>query len=233
MQYTKPKSRRFTQPWLVLLALVAVAFVMAVVSSFENGEFAWRGLAGNLSTELIGAIITYGIIDRMIKASADNRELKKRLIRRLENPDTGVTWETLAELRDHGWLQDGSFYGWFLQRANLEGAYLRDWQTNGLGLYRSNLTGAKIEVEQLVVMNDLRRTVMPDGQLYDGRYCLVGDLTWARTQYSLDVNVATPQQMADYYEVSLERYLEGQRWAKENLPKYNIDLPKYLKRSEG
>ncbi len=53
-------------------------------------------------------------------------------------------------------------------------------------------------------MNDLRRTVMTDGKLYDGRYCLVGDLNWAFTRYGIDVNKATLEQMAAYYDVSLE-----------------------------
>jgi hypothetical protein len=228
MRSDHSKPRRFSSSNRILLALIVVAFIFAFVSGFENGQFEWRGLIGNLGSELIGAVITYAIIERIVHASADNAEMKPQLIRRLENPDSGAAITAVQELLARGWLQDGSLYGWFLKRANLQKADLRHANTNELGLYRCNLTDALIREEQLAVMSDLRRTIMPDGQQYDGRYCLKGDLNWALTNYGIDVNIATPQQMADYYNVPLERYLEGQKWAKANLERLGRDIPPYL-----
>ncbi|MBK8032208.1 MAG: hypothetical protein IPK17_22565 [Chloroflexi bacterium] len=150
------------------------------------------------------------------------------MIQRLENRDASITWQALYELEDNGFLQDDSLYGWFLQHAQFEGANLSKLKANGLGCIAVTSRLRKIDVEQLVVMSDLRRTIMPDGKLYDGRYCLVGDLNWALTRYGIDVNKATPEQMAAYYDVSLEAYLDGQRWAKANLAQYGVNVPEYL-----
>jgi uncharacterized protein YjbI with pentapeptide repeats len=232
MRQSPYKSGRFSTSNRILLALIVVAFIFALISGFEDGQFQWRGLVGNLASELIGAVITYAIIERIVHASADNADTKRQLIRKLENPHAGAAITAVQELYARGWLQDGSLYGWFLKRANLEKADLRKANTNELGLYRCNLTDALINENQLAVMSDLRRTIMPDGQPYDGRYCLKGDLNWARTNYGIDVNEATPQQMADYYNVPLERYLEGQKWAKANLERLGRDIPLYLQRKE-
>lgn len=230
MQVTTPKNNHNQSANRIMVALVAVALVMAFFSSRDDaGNLDFKSLGVNLATELIGAVITYFIIDRIVKITVDNSELKPQMIRRLENPERGVTWQALQDLEAKGWLQDGSLYGWFLQRVNFERADLRRVSTNGLGLYRCNLQDAKIEVEQLVVMTDLRRTTMPNGRLYDGRYCLNGDLNWALTHYGIDVNRASHEELAGYYEVSVEEYLEGQRWAKDNLAGYGVPVPDYLK----
>ena len=55
---------------------------------------------------------------------------------------------------------------------------------------------------------------MPDGNLYDGRFNLDGDFFLADRDR---VNINDPDQMAGFYNVSLEVYLSGQEWAKENL----------------
>ncbi len=234
MQFTDSKHQRrnFANPIMGVLLIVAV--VMGLVSSLdEQGQFDIRTLGMNLATELIGAVITYYIIDRIVKNSIDNSELKPQMIRRLENPDPGITWQALKDLEAKGWLQDGSLYGWFLRRANFKNADLLAMDTNGLGMYRCNLEGAKIEEEQLAVMTDLRRTIMPDGKLYDGRYCLIGDLAWAQDRYGIDVNTATHDEMAAFYEVPVETYLEGQRWAKANLESLGVTAPDYLRKLDA
>ncbi|MEO0562266.1 MAG: hypothetical protein AAF125_09130 [Chloroflexota bacterium] len=79
-------------------------------------------------------------------------------------------------------------------------------------------------------MTDLRLTIMPDGEVYDGRYCLRGDIDWARKHYDLDFVSASPQEMADYYHISLKRFMVGQKWAYKHLPKYGVMRPSYLER---
>jgi hypothetical protein len=52
--------------------------------------------------------------------------------------------------------------------------------------------------------------IMPDGGTYDGRYNLKGDLEFARWG---QVDIDDPVEMAEFFGVSLEDYLEGQRAA--------------------
>lgn len=232
MQYNKPTNRSSQYNRKILLAIVIVSLVMGVISAWDwdKGIFEWRGLLSNLSVGLVGSVITYFLIDKLISKNEDDEVLKIRLIRELENPDSGIVTRAAQELRTYGWLTDGSLFGWFLQRANFEGVKLKDADLRGLGLYRCNLTRAAIEERQLCQLNDLRFTIMPDGQLYDGRYCLKGDIDWALSRYDLDFEVITLDEMAKYYDVPTSRFLEGQLWAKQNLPKWNISLPAYLSR---
>jgi hypothetical protein len=218
MQYdAKPPRRRFNSTQQILAALVVIAVVMGGISAFEDGHFEWRGLAGNLATELLGAVITFIIIERIIDTRESQQQLRQQLIRDMGNPDNGIAAHAVSELRVNGWLSDGSLAGWFLSGANLQGVYLRDANLKGLGLYRSNLKDAKITEEQLIQLHDLRRTIMPDGCLYDGRFQLPGDLNWALEKFGIDVRTAAPEQMANYYEVSVDAYLKGQEWAKHHL----------------
>lgn len=219
MRYEPRSTSRFSiGKNQILLAIVAVAVLMAVVAGFEEGQFDWRGLAGNLSTELIGAVITYFIIDRIINQQEQEQQLKERLIREMGNRNNAVSSRAVDELRERGWLSDGSLSGWFLSDADLQGLYLRDANVAGMGLYRSNLKEARISDEQLMTLNDLRRTIMPDGTRYDGRFCLNGDLKWALSKYDTDPTTATAAAMAAYYEVDEALYLDGQRWAIEHIP---------------
>ena len=193
MQYNKPKRNTQRQNQCILLAIIVISLVMGFVSAcdWDNHTFDWRGLLSNLSVGLLGSVMTYFLIDKLISKNEDDENLKVRLIRELENLDNGIVMRAVQELRTHGWLQDGSLYGWFLQKANFEGVYLRDADVRGLGLYRSSLKGARIEEHQLVLMNDLRFTIMPDGNSYDGRYCLKGDIDWALSKYDLDFDRIT------------------------------------------
>ena len=58
---------------------------------------------------------------------------------------------------------------------------------------------------------------MPDGKKYDGRYNLAGDFAYAKRS---EVDMGSPEDMALWYGVSLETYLQGQQWARNNLPAY-------------
>jgi hypothetical protein len=217
MQYIPPSSKRIKRTYLILGAILLGSLVAGLLTAFEDGGFNANDLIGNLSTELIGAVVTFAIIERVLKQGDDDLKLRDQLIRETENPDVGITKRAITELRYHGWLQDGSLAGWFLQRANLEGVYLKDANFQGVGFYRSNLKNTKLTPEQLCKLNDLRLTVMPDGDLYDGRYCLTGDVNWAFTRYEIDLKTATVQTAAAYYGVSEQQYIEGQRWAKQHL----------------
>jgi hypothetical protein len=98
-----------------------------------------------------------------------------------------------------------------LTRAKLMGADLAGANLAGADMYKVNLTGAKhLTTAQLSLAKRLFGAIMPDGGTYDGRYNLKGDLEFARWG---QVDVDDPVAMAEFFGVSLEDYLEGQRTA--------------------
>jgi len=65
----------------------------------------------------------------------------------------------------------------------------------------------------------LRRSIMPNGMKYDGRYRLHEELS----NSSDSDHITHAQGWANYYGITVEQYLEGQKWADENLHKYRKD----------
>jgi uncharacterized protein YjbI with pentapeptide repeats len=93
-------------------------------------------------------------------------------------------------------------------RASLQGAHLDGADLTNADLYKVNLRGAhNLTEEQLSAANALFGAIMPDGQVYDGRFNLFGDIARARWA---KVDVSNPQAMADFYGVTCEVYRQGQ-----------------------
>jgi uncharacterized protein YjbI with pentapeptide repeats len=96
-----------------------------------------------------------------------------------------------------------------LNRADLQGADLEKANLTNADMYKVNLRGARNLCDtQLAKVNELFGSVMPDGNVYDGRFNLAGDLAragWAK------VRASDPQDMAEFYGVSIEAYLLGQK----------------------
>jgi len=96
-----------------------------------------------------------------------------------------------------------------LNRASLQGANLEGTNLTNADLYKVNLRGARNLTEaQLSTLNELFGSIMPDGSVYDGRFNLFGDL--ARAKWA-KVKLDDPKSMAEFYGVSLEAYLQGQK----------------------
>ena len=108
-----------------------------------------------------------------------------------------------ADLR-HAKLQGSKF-----NRANLQGADLDSANITNADFYKVNLRGAhNVTDMQLSTLNELFGSIMPDGKVYNGRFNLFGDLARARWA---KVNLDDPSEMADFYGVSPEEYLQGQK----------------------
>ena len=111
-----------------------------------------------------------------------------------------------------------------LVRVRLNNADLEHAELSGADLYKADLSGARnLTDEQLSKVQRLGGSIMPDGNTYDGRYNLEGDLALARLM-SVDIN--DPKNMADFYGIPLETYLFGQQWvsaSKQLVPSENID----------
>jgi uncharacterized protein YjbI with pentapeptide repeats len=105
-------------------------------------------------------------------------------------------------------LEGADFFG-----ANLEGANLTMTNLQGVYLAAANLRGTGLTHADLRLVEGLVGARLPDGQLYDGRYNLPGDHDPARLDVGDRPDAAS---MAAWYGVTLEQYLAGQAWAKEN-----------------
>ena len=137
------KSSEQTQ--IILFWLVVIAIVIGFISSFEDGHLDWRGLGGNLGTELFGAALTFYIFDRLIQRR-DREQQNSALIRQLRSGVNSVARQAAEELRDEGWLD--------LRGLNLAGAALNGVDLRGADLNSANLIGA-----------DLREAILTDAKL--------------------------------------------------------------------
>ena len=96
-----------------------------------------------------------------------------------------------------------------LNRASLQGANLEGTNLTNADFYKVNLRDVHNLTEaQLSTLNELFGSIMPDGSVYDGRFNLFGDL--ARAKWA-KVKTDDPKSMAEFYGVSLEAYLQGQK----------------------
>ena len=103
-----------------------------------------------------------------------------------------------------------------LSGANLQGSYLEGAVLGGADLSLVNLDGAQnLRTSQLIEVANLVHATMSDGNRYDGRFNLAGDVAQAHLEgYSIRDYTA----MARFYDVSLEAYKSGQEWAQKRLP---------------
>lgn len=104
-------------------------------------------------------------------------------------------------------LSKANLEGSKLTRANLQGANFDSANLDGADLFKANLIEARnLTDEQLSKCRRLFGATMPNGDPYDGRYQLNGDIEFARWGR---VDVDDPQAMADFFGVTLDRYLSG------------------------
>jgi uncharacterized protein YjbI with pentapeptide repeats len=138
----------------VLLILIVVGLVSSLVALLWGSQ-EWDGLALNLGSEMVGAIVTYLLLELFIGRS----ELKAHLIAQMGSKVQDVAIAAAEELRRHGWLCDGSLQGANLggaklQRAHLawarlQRAYLEAAELQGADLFGAELQGAYLAVAKL------------------------------------------------------------------------------------
>lgn len=120
---------------------------------------------------------------------------------------------SMADLGDSN-LAYSHLDGAKLNGADLSGANLEKASLVGTSLIRANLRGVQnMTDDQFIMIGRLRGATMPDGQRYDGRYNLLGDLADAQV---LHVELQDPEAIANFFGISLQDYLAGQRWAREH-----------------
>jgi len=122
-----------------------------------------------------------------------------------------------------------------LSWANLRGANLGCVNLRGADLSSANLIGAFLGIvtpegnvypqtdpvdewcqlaQRLMVASRLHRVILPDGRRYDGRLRRPSDIERA---LCANVDLDSAEEMADFYDVPVEQYVEGQAWAEDHL----------------
>jgi hypothetical protein len=207
--------------WLFLIIGLMGGLLIPALLRILNTDV--ESFLENLVPEFIGIVFTVVIIDSLDRRR-ENRLIREQLLRRLHSYYRETALQATEELRVLGYLSDGSLNGldfrgsdWRdanLYEAVLVGADLRNANLRNADFARANLKDAKVSEEQLVTTKILWLCTMPDGSMYDGRYNFAHDFTVAARKGH---DTQSSESMAAYYDVPIEQYLEGQRWAQQNL----------------
>ena len=255
---------------LILLALL-VGAILPISIALLSGE-SLPGLLLNFGTEMAGAFVTFILIDMIIaryeaqeEEASQSKYLRERLINKMSSGVNDEARRAAEELRELGWLFDGTLERHRMTGANLKGCDLRHANLRGVRmfrsdlreaklfeadlenaimtgcdlrgaiLYRTNIVGARmagtnlegarrLTAQMLVQTARLKGAILPDGARYDGRYRLYGDLNQAvKHCKSKNYDIDDPEVMATWYDVPLEVYADGQRWADEHLDSLRKD----------
>lgn len=225
-------NRLWTRPTAVLgLLFLLAAVVVAVIGQFStHQQLDVRSFFGdfytNISTDLISIAVTVLIIDTLNQRRADT-ERKRQRIREMRSPDNGIALAALSELRDEGWVEDGSLRDAYLLGANLEGAFLREVELNGAWLRDANLQraymrdanltnatliGANLTAARELTPAQLRQAsallgaTLPDGSRYDGRFNLPGDIEIAQSR---GFDLTQLEEAVRFYGVPLRHSLDS------------------------
>lgn len=133
-----------------------------------------------------------------------NADLLGADLRRVDFHQAHLMWADLSQ---------ANLSGASLSRANFQGANMSQTNLAGADLFKANLTEVRNLTEmQLAVAKRLWGAIMPNGETYDGRFNLPGDLEFAKWGR---VDVHDPAAMARFLGVSLEAYLHGQELGKQ------------------
>jgi hypothetical protein len=109
--------------------------------------FNWSALTSdlyaNVGVDFVSIAITVLGIDALNQRREARME-KRRLVREMGSRDNGVALRAVQELREYGYLSDGSLHSVWLMGANLEGAELYSADIRGAALHSANLRGAEL-----------------------------------------------------------------------------------------
>jgi hypothetical protein len=150
--------------------LVAGIAILILGYGYQHPEgFSWRALTSdlyaNVGVDFVGIAITVFAIDALNQRREARME-KRRLIREMGSRDNGIALRAVKELREYGYLSDGSLHSVWLMGANLEGAELYSADIRGAALHSANLRGAEL-IGANLSRAALWRTNLADAGLVD------------------------------------------------------------------
>ena len=115
--------------WLAIAVLGYLVIVSGIVKALDHGrETHWFfSLIGELNSEFTGALVT-GILFLVVLTIPSERkaerDLHERLLRDIGSRDNSTALQAVDELREIGWLEDGTLREISLLAANLRNANL-------------------------------------------------------------------------------------------------------------
>jgi len=136
-------ERKWLPGWTIQMKVIGSLFIISLISIvfyLFQSKFDFAGVALNLGTEMLGAVITYLLIQNVIGKS----ETKEKLIINMRSKVRDVALQAIDELRQSNWLMDGS-----LKEANLNGGNLRGVELYGANLLGASLTGVNLSGAKL------------------------------------------------------------------------------------
>jgi len=110
--------------------------------------WAWLdGALQNFSTEVVGAILTFGLIEVLVGSRKEQDERIARLVKEAGSSDNVTAKNAVNELRTLQMLttHEGVLHRAILLEANLSGAILGGVNLSGANLEGANLSGANLE----------------------------------------------------------------------------------------
>lgn len=130
----------------ILVSITVISLAFSARSHLEAGNVNWwswaDGAFQNFSTEMMGAIVTFGlfglVVDARDKRLAEIKELQKRLIREAGAESNDHAKAAIDWIRAEGWLTVDD------DIQLLKGAYLRKAKLQDVKLYRANLNGVNL-----------------------------------------------------------------------------------------
>lgn len=137
---------------MIGVLLLLVAFLTAILGYFNSHydlplpkpiEYFIADFYANLSVEFISIAITILIIDQLNERSRA-KQLKEQLISQMAGADNAIARNAVAELRIHGWLQDGSLRNLSFYQANLQEAPIFAADLEKAGFSRGDLRSARL-----------------------------------------------------------------------------------------
>ena len=141
-------DRKWLPGWTTQMKVVSSLSIIAIISVVYyllQSHFDFAGVALNFGTGLLGAVITYILIQNVI----GNSEKKEKLIVNMRSKVRDIALQAVEELRRSNWLMDGSLRNANLDGANLRGAELYDANLTEAILTSANLSGAKLSGARL------------------------------------------------------------------------------------
>jgi hypothetical protein len=158
----------------ILLILVAASLILIGTSVYLKDDL--PGLLLSLGTNLLSTALTYYLIERLIGArekqegeKQEKSKLKRKLLGRMASDVNSVAIAAVEELRQLGWLYDGTlrgvdFMGANLQGADLSKADLRDTNFSDANLQGANLIAADLQGAHLHGIN-LKKALLEEANL--------------------------------------------------------------------
>jgi hypothetical protein len=82
----------------ILILILLLGVISGSIAAWEKDSFDWRTIVGNLSSELIGAVVLYFIIEKVIHQNEEIVQKKTDLINQMDSSNNSPLLMPLSYL---------------------------------------------------------------------------------------------------------------------------------------